>query len=74
MKRKITRNSLLIRMLAIFLLALLPLYAIGISLYTSAIGQLHKETIRNKQDQMAYYVRLMENELMRDFLSLTGRK
>ncbi len=65
MKRKITRNSLLIRMLAIFLLALLPLYAIGISLYTSAIGQLHKETIRNKQDQMAYYVRLMENELMR---------
>ncbi len=65
MKRKITRNSLLIRMLAIFLLAILPLYAIGISLYTSAIGQLHKETIRNKQDQMAYYVRLMENELMR---------
>ncbi len=73
MKLNVTRNSLLVRMLAIFLLAIVPLYIIGFSLYSAGAEQLITETLNAKCAQIEFYIQSMQSELTRlGYLSISS--
>lgn len=59
------RKSIKAKMAMLFIVAAIPLYAVGLSLYGTSGKQLIMETIETKKAQMAFYLQSVDDELHR---------
>lgn len=63
--KSILPKSLSMRILLVFIVAVIPIYSIGVALYISGTEQLVQETLEVKRSQMEYYLDSMESEMGR---------
>lgn len=59
------KNSIMVKMVLLFLAAAIPLYAVGLGIYSICGQQIVNEILGTKRSQMEYYVRSMQDELNR---------
>jgi two-component system sensor histidine kinase YesM len=64
-KRAIWNRSLVARILLALMLAMVPLYLIGIGIYNWGIGAVQSEIVNSKTQQTSAYLSSLENEVRR---------